>query len=164
MLSNSQLCMPAKIASGANTWKGCCGGSSSFSMSTYLQAFSCGFVADSFSLTIDDVQFNDQGNLNTALMMINNGKYANGGAIMNPYASVNDGLIDITWISDPSYFGTFGVTGILSDARGNGGIQAYKGHSQYVRGKKIRIDVPVADGVTPDALELNDEAETPPES
>lgn len=36
MLSNSQLCMPAKIANGANTWKGCCGGSGGFSMSTYL--------------------------------------------------------------------------------------------------------------------------------
>lgn len=115
-------------------------------------------MADSFSLTIDDVEFNNQGNLNTALMMINNGKYANGGAIMNPYAAVNDGLIDITWISDPSYFGTLGVTGILSDARGNGGIQAYKGHSQYVRGRKIRIDVPLPEIEQPE-LELKDEEE-----
>ena len=75
-------------------------------------------------------------------MMVNNGKYANGGMIMNPFAAINDGLIDITWISDPSYQGTFGVTGVMSDARGNGGIQAYKGHSTYQRGRKIRIDIP----------------------
>ena len=30
----------------------------------------------------------------------------------------------------------------MSDAGGKGGIQAYKGHSQYIRGRKIRIDLP----------------------
>lgn len=71
--------------------------------------------------------------------------------IMNPFAALNDGLIDITWIEDPAYQGTFGVTGVLSDASGNEGIQAYKGHSKYVRGRKIRIDLPqpqAAEGTT----------------
>lgn len=36
-------------------------------------------------------------------MMVNNGKYSNGGMIMNPFAAVNDGLIDITWIEDQGY-------------------------------------------------------------
>ena len=141
MISNSTLSMPAKIANGAETWKGFCGGSS-YSIATYLQAFSCGFVQDTYSLTIDDVAYNQGGQLNTALMSVNNGKYANGGMILNPFAAMNDGLIDITWISDPSYSGTFGVTGIFSDARAGAGIQAYRGHSQYVRGRKIRIEVP----------------------
>jgi len=35
MLSNASLSMPARIANGANTWKGCCG-ASAFSLSTYL--------------------------------------------------------------------------------------------------------------------------------
>jgi len=35
MLSNSSLSMPAKIASSANSWKGCFGGSA-FSLSTYM--------------------------------------------------------------------------------------------------------------------------------
>jgi len=47
MMSNTSLSMPAKIASGANTWKGCFG-ASSHSISTYLQAFTCGFVQDTF--------------------------------------------------------------------------------------------------------------------
>merc|ERR1712060_250683 len=119
MISNSSLSMPTKISSGANTWKGCCSGSSSFSMSTYLQAFSCGFVADTYTLTIDDQPLAD-GRFDTALMMVTNGKYANGGMVMNPFACINDGLIDITWIADPSYSGTFGVTGVLADARNNG--------------------------------------------
>jgi diacylglycerol kinase family enzyme len=121
MISNSTLSMPAKIANGAETWKGFCGGSS-YSIATYLQAFSCGFVQDTYSLTIDDVAYNQGGQLNTALMSVNNGKYANGGMILNPFAAMNDGLIDITWISDPSYSGTFGVTGIFSDARAGAGI------------------------------------------
>mmetsp|Transcript_39484 Transcript_39484/g.51691 ORF Transcript_39484/g.51691 Transcript_39484/m.51691 type:complete len:100 (+) Transcript_39484:1096-1395(+) len=89
-------------------------------------------------------------------MMINNGKYTNGGMIINPFAAINDGLIDITWISDPAWQGTFGVTGVMSDARGHGGIQAYKGHSTYIRGKKIRIDVPQLEPEQPE-LELGDD-------
>jgi len=45
--------MPARIANGANTWKGCFG-ASAFSLSTYMQAFSCGFVEDTYQLSIDD--------------------------------------------------------------------------------------------------------------
>lgn len=102
MLTNASLAMPARIANGSTTWKGCCGGSSAWSMSTYLQAFSCGFVQENYQLSIDDKPVNQEG-ISTALMMINNGKYANGGMIMNPFASINDGLIDITWISDPNW-------------------------------------------------------------
>ena len=67
-----------------------------------MQAFSCGFVEDTYQLTIDDKNVSNA-SINTALMMVNNGKYANGGMIMNPFAAINDGLIDITWISDPSW-------------------------------------------------------------
>ena len=45
----------------------------------------------------------------------------------------------------------------MSDARTNGGIQAYAGHSQYVRGRKMRIDVPAPVPKQPE-LELNDSA------
>lgn len=46
----------------------------------------------------------------------------------------------------------------MSDARGNGGIQAYKGHSTYVRGRKIRIDIPQTQPEQPE-LELTPDAE-----
>lgn len=52
MLTNASLSMPAKIANSASGWKGLFG-SSSFTISTYLQAFSCGFVQDEFNLTVD---------------------------------------------------------------------------------------------------------------
>ena len=101
MLSNSALSMPAKIANGASTWSGCFG-TSSYSLSSYLTAFSCGYVEDTYQLTIDDKPINSAG-ISTALMMINNGKYCNGGMLINPFAAINDGLIDITWIEDPAW-------------------------------------------------------------
>lgn len=48
MLSNASLSMPAKLAHSAESWKGCCGSSSAFSISTYMSAFSCGFVQDQY--------------------------------------------------------------------------------------------------------------------
>jgi len=120
MLSNAALSMPAKVANGASTWQGCFG-SSSYSLSSYLQAFTCGFVEDTYQLTIDDEPYNPTG-ISTAFMMVNNGKYSSGGMIMNPFAAVNDGLIDITWIDDPNWQGTFGVFNVMSSARGSGGI------------------------------------------
>ena len=42
----------------------------------------------------------------------------------------------------------------MGDAR-RGGIQAYQGHSSYVRGRKIRIDIPEPQIVQPE-LELAD--------
>lgn len=46
----------------------------------------------------------------------------------------------------------------MSSAKQGGGIQAYQGHSKYVRGRKIRIDVPQQD-VTQQDLEITDNAE-----
>ena len=94
MMSNSTLSMPAKITNGAKTW--------GYSLAYYMQAFTCGFVEDAYDLTIDDKPAN-QGGISTALMMINNGKYCNGGMLINPFAAINDGLIDITWIEDPAW-------------------------------------------------------------
>ena len=34
--------------------------------------------------------------------------------IINPFASLNDGLIDITWISDPAWQGASGVRTVMS--------------------------------------------------
>ena len=54
--------------------------------------------------------------------MVNNSKYSNGGCAVNPFACVNDGLIDLTWVDDESYFGMFGFKEIINDAKVGGGI------------------------------------------
>ena len=85
------------------------------------------------------MQVGDANNgVNSSVIMINNGKYGNGGCVLNPYATINDGLIDLNWVHDPSYFGMFGYREIVNDAKANGGIQAYKKHSTYMRGRKIK--------------------------
>ena len=47
----------------------------------------------------------------------------------------------------------------MSSAKQGGGIQAYQGHSKYIRGRKIRIDVPQSEDVTQKDLEITDDAE-----
>ena len=57
MLSGSALSMPAKIESGASGMKGMCG-KSSYSISSIFQAVTCGFVADTYDVEIDDLKYN----------------------------------------------------------------------------------------------------------
>jgi len=70
--------------------------------------------------------------------MLGNGKFTGGGMIINPYACVNDGMVDLTWISDPAVNNLGGVASVLDKAK-NGGIQAYDGQSKYIRGKQIVV-------------------------
>ena len=101
MVSNSSLSMPATLADRASSFRGVCG-ASAFSFQSFFSMMSCGFVQEQYQLSIDDKSINQDG-ISTALMMISNGKYANGGMLINPFAALNDGLIDITWINDPSW-------------------------------------------------------------
>lgn len=79
----------------------------------------------------------ESGSVDTSILMVNNGKYSNDGCLVNPFATLNDGLVDLTWVRDPAYFGMFGYKELMNDAR-TGGIQAYKKHSIYMRGRKIK--------------------------
>lgn len=74
--------------------------------------------------------------------MVNNGKYINGGAVYNPFGVVNDGLIDISWVHDPSYQGYWGMSGLMKKAQNWGGIQAFDGHQTFMRGRNITITDP----------------------
>ena len=57
---------------------------------------------------------------------------------MNPFASMNDGLLDVTWVSNPKVNNLTGVAGILGDAKKRGGVHTYKGLMAFRRGRKIR--------------------------
>jgi hypothetical protein len=60
---------------------------------------------------------NEAGLLSTGFLVVNNGKYINGGAVFNPFGVVNDGLIDISWVHDPSYQGYWGMSGLIKKAQ-----------------------------------------------
>ncbi len=49
--------------------------------------------------------------VSTGWLVVSNGKYANG--IINPFAAVNDGLVDITWVHDRSINGYFAMNRML---------------------------------------------------
>ena len=72
-------------------------------------------------MEVDDVLVENK-NLKSSIIMVNNSKYSNGGCAVNPFACVNDGLIDLTWVNDESYFGMFGFKEIINDAKVGGGI------------------------------------------
>lgn len=71
--------------------------------------------------------------------MFANGKYTGGGMVSNPYAVMNDGLVDITWADHPDYESLLGVAGLLDEAKKGQGTQAYSGKSRYMRGRKIKL-------------------------
>jgi len=69
-----------------------------------------------------------------------NGRYTGGGIIVDPYACMNDGLVDICWIHDENIMSLFGVAGMLDKAKTKGAIHAYDNQTTFTRGKRLRID------------------------
>lgn len=129
MMINSAIAMPAKIANTAIPLKGCCG-TKSYELATVWEACKRNFRADTFELYIDGEKVqggSENGDVETTLLMVCNGKYTGGGMVINPFANMNDGLVDVTWISDPRINNLTGVAGMLGDAKKCGGTQAYKG-------------------------------------
>ena len=80
--------------------------------------------------------------------MCGNANYTGSGMVINPFATMNDGLVDVTWISDPQINNLTGVAGMLGDAKKKGGTQAYKGQNTYMRGRKIKVVYKGRDGRT----------------
>lgn len=58
-----------------------------------------GYTLDAYSVEIDGVAMEDS-NTQTCMLSVNNGRYSNGGYAINPFACLNDGLLDVSWIRD----------------------------------------------------------------
>jgi len=132
MVSNSLLSFPAKVNSGANPWKSWFGGAS-YKLSVFKEAFWGGSKADVFEIEIDGkrieginqkVTLGQNDNLDTIstpLVCLSNISYLGAGMILNPFPISNDGLLDITWVSDPDTKG-FNLVKVMQDSA-KGGIQ-----------------------------------------
>ena len=122
MMINSAIAMPAKIANTAIPMKSCCG-TKAYELATVWEACKGNFKSDNFDLYIDDQRVMPPNtHVQTTVMMICNGKYTGGGMIINPFAALNDGLCDVTWLSDPAINNLLGVAGMLGDAKKHGGV------------------------------------------
>ena len=75
----------------------------------------------------------------TICLMVFNGKYTGGGMILDPYACINDGMVDVTWASDPRVNTLMGVNGVMTKAK-NGATQVYD-HQARLRSYEILADV-----------------------
>jgi diacylglycerol kinase family enzyme len=136
MLINVSLAMPARIANEAEKYKSCCG-KNCYAVATLQEAFLGRIIADIFTIEVDGVKITTT-DLTTLLMMFN-GKYSGGGMIIDPFAIMNDGLIDMTFISDQKTQNLMGVADMLDKAKTKGGAHVYDMTSKYVRGKKIKV-------------------------
>ena len=72
-------------------------------------------------------------------MMLFNGKYTGGGMIVDPFACMNDGLLDIVWIHDTNIMGLLGVADMLEKAKTKGATHVYDKTCTFTRAKKVKI-------------------------
>lgn len=131
--------MPAKIGNEAVKYKKCCG-KQCYAIATMEMSILGRMVQDVFTIEIDGVKVDQiTNNVSSILVMLFNGKFTGGGMIVDPFACMNDGLVDITWLHDESKQGLIGVADLLGKAKDKGGAQIFDRTSTYMRGRKIKI-------------------------
>jgi hypothetical protein len=67
--------------------------------------------------------------------MVFNGKNTGAAMIVDPFATLNDGLLDATWVSESRVNSLSGISDMLGKAKKKGGIHIYDRTSTYVRGR-----------------------------
>ena len=94
-----------------------------------------------FKVEVDGVEFTSDGmdHVSSILFMLFNGKFTGGGCVVDPFACMNDGLIDLTWLHDQTKQGILGIADLLDKSKLKGASQIYDRTSTYVRGRKIKL-------------------------
>jgi len=117
MMINSSLAFPAKIANEAVPWKAWVG-TASYKIVTLFEAIKGNVQPDHFNIFIDGVvqKMDTKNDVQTILIMLFNGKTTGAGMILNPFAVMNDGLLDVTWLHDENKMGVFGIADLLDKA------------------------------------------------
>ena len=110
-------------------------------LSSILEGITIGGIPrDIYTITIDGVpvRINDSEEIETIFIMLFNGKYTAGGLIGDPFACINDGLVDLMIVHDEKFMKFFSIVDMLDKAKKLGGIHAYE-NITFLRGKKIEI-------------------------
>jgi len=102
-----------------------------------------------FEVEIDGVRA-PQDDMNSILVMIFNGKFTGGGMIVDPFACMNDGLMDIVVLKDPKVQNLTGVADMLDKAKKKGGVHVYDRKIQLSRCKRIVMKFKGVEGRTYD--------------
>lgn len=101
MLINATLAVPAKIANEAQKYKKCCG-KNCYAVATLQEAALGRLTQSVFEVEIDGklVTSPNKSNISSIFLMMFNGKTTGGGCIIDPFACMNDGLVDFVWLHD----------------------------------------------------------------
>lgn len=113
MIINSALAVTANIVREAEKYKWCCG-TNCYAVATLQEAVLGRLQQYKFDLEIDGKKADS---LSSIMVMIFNGKSTGGGMIVDPFAAMNDGLVDIMSVSDPTAGTLMGVADMLDKAK-----------------------------------------------
>ena len=96
---------------------------------------------DMFKVEVDGKEFTSEGkdHVSSILFMLFNGKFTGGGCVVDPFACMNDGLIDLTWMHAEERMGIVGIADMLEKSKTKGACQIFDRTSTYVRGRKIKL-------------------------
>jgi len=59
--------------------------------------------------------------------------------VVNPFACINDGMLDVMWVHDEAWMGLLGVAGLLDKAKKSGSTHVYDESCTFMRGKQIKM-------------------------
>lgn len=113
MLNDCLLAMSSRVANKASRYKKrCyCFGRRCFITAALQETIFGSSSPDMFTIEVDGVRIDTDRKETTSsvIFMLLNGKFTGGGGVVDPFACMNDGLVDLTWLHDETRQGLFSV-------------------------------------------------------
>jgi diacylglycerol kinase family enzyme len=134
MIINGCLAMPARVVVQAQKYKACCG-KMCYSAASIEQSLTGGIKEELLYVEVDGKPMEP---ISTIFMMFFNGSYTGGGLQCEPFACMNDGLLDLTFLHNTRKNNLTGVADLLDKAK-KGGVHIFDRDQTYVRGKHIKV-------------------------
>jgi diacylglycerol kinase family enzyme len=143
MLNDCLLAMSSRVANKASRYKKrCyCFGRRYFITAALQETIFGSRSPDMFTIEVDGVRIDTDRKETTSsvIFMLSNGKFTDGGGVVDPFACMNDGLVDLTWLHDEKRQGLFAVGDFWIKAKKKHASQVFDRTSTYTRGRKIKL-------------------------
>lgn len=136
MIINSGVACLANIVREAIKYKKCCG-TKCYDIATLQEAVLGRMKQYQFTCEIDGKKVDD---IQSILFIFANGKHNGGGMICDPFACMNDGLMDAFYVSEPKVQNLKGVADMLDKASKKGAIHIYDKTCTFIRCKKMVLN------------------------
>lgn len=107
--------MPPKIAIHAKPFKACCG-TAAYKIAALKLGLTCNANPDKFIVTQEGVSATGDKthDIETTMLFVMNSKWL-GFMVLNPFACINDGLLDVCFLTDRELFGLGGIGRLLKN-------------------------------------------------